>query len=230
MLLDHGELGLDPSRLADAGGLRQPILGPDQVGRDLAGRMGGSDSCCVPIRRGREERSEPGCTPFKKPSAIHGTIEPLGMIGVSVTMMKRDQVARSGRHDPRARVAELADAQDLGSCPARGEGSNPSSRTSPSEAVRLRQNHASYKGKPSPTPVDPIPSSRQYPKESGSIRPLTATRNATRLLPDDPGLAAVADAWPDLPEALKACILAMVRAVPGKNDTSGYGSTADCHE
>jgi hypothetical protein len=110
--------------------------------------------------------------------------------------MKRDRVARSGRHDPRARVAELADAQDLGSCPARGEGSNPSSRTPPSEAVRLRQNHANYKGKPSSTPVDPIPSSRQYPNESGSIRPLTATQNATRLLPDDPGLAAMVDAWP----------------------------------
>ena len=107
----------------------QPTPDDDQVGSDLAGRMGGSDSCRVPIGRGREERGEPGCTSFKKPSAIPGTIEPLGMIGVSVTMMKRDQVARSGRHDPRARVAELADAQDLGSCPARGEGSNPSSRS-----------------------------------------------------------------------------------------------------
>src|SRR5208337_3334125 len=134
------------------------------------------------------------------------------MIGVSVTMMKRNQVARSVRHDPRARVAELADAQDLGSCPARGEGSNPSSRTPPSEAVRLRQNHANYKGKPSSTPVDPIPSSRQYPNESGSIRPLTATQNATRLLPDDPGLAAMVDAWPALPEVMKAGILAMVKA------------------
>ena len=56
------------------------------------------------------------------------------------------------------------------------------------------------------------PSSRQYPNESGSIRPPTATRNATRLLPDDPGLAAVVDAWPDLPEAIKAGILAMVKA------------------
>src|SRR5271157_3114607 len=133
------------------------------------------------------------------------------MIGVSVTMMKRNQVARSVRHDPRARVAELADAQDLGSCPARGEGSTPSSRTPPSEAVRLRQNHANYKGKPSSTPVDPIPSSRQYPNESGSIRPLTATQNATHpcqsAVTNDP----VLDAWPDPPEALKAGIGAIVR-------------------
>ena len=32
MLLDHGELGLNSARLADIGGFRQPILGPDQVG------------------------------------------------------------------------------------------------------------------------------------------------------------------------------------------------------
>ena len=137
------------------------------------------------------------------------------MIGVSVTMMKRYQVAGSGRHDPRARVAELADAQDLGSCPARGEGSNPSSRTDPSEAVGVRQNHANYKGKPSSTPVDPISSSRQYPNESGSIRPPTATQNATRLLTEDSDLAAVIEAWDRLPESLKAGIVAMVKAASG---------------
>ncbi len=32
MLLEDGELGLDPSRFANVGGLRQPILGADQVG------------------------------------------------------------------------------------------------------------------------------------------------------------------------------------------------------
>ena len=56
-------------------------------------------------------------------------------------------------------------------------------------------------------------SSRQYPNESGSIRPLTAAQNATRLLPDDPDLAAVVDAWPELPEAIKTGIVAMVKAV-----------------
>ncbi len=113
-------------------------------------------------------------------------------------------------------MAELADAQDLGSCPARGEGSTPSSRTDPSEAVKLRQNHTNYKGRPSSTPADPIPSTRQYPNESGSIRPATATQNATRLLPDDPGLAAVVDAWPELPEAIRAGIVAMINASLGK--------------
>ncbi len=54
--------------------------------------------------------------------------------------------------------------------------------------------------------------SRQYPNESGSIRPLTATQNATRLLPDDPGLAAVVEAWPELPEAIRTGIVAMVKA------------------
>ena len=56
------------------------------------------------------------------------------------------------------------------------------------------------------------PSSRQYPNESGSIRPLTATQNATRLLPEDSDLAAVIEAWDRLPEALKAGIVAMVKA------------------
>ncbi len=55
------------------------------------------------------------------------------------------------------------------------------------------------------------PSLRQYPNESGSIRPSTATQNATRLLPDDPDLAAVVEAWPDLPEAIKAGIMALVQ-------------------
>ena len=40
-----------------------------------------------------------------------------------------------------------------------------------------------------------------------------AARNQARLnAPKDPDLAAVVDAWPDLPEALKAGIVAMVKA------------------
>ena len=36
----------------------------------------------------------------------------------------------------------------------------------------------------------------------------------------DPDLAAVVEAWPDLPEALKAGILAMVKAASGKAEWS----------
>ncbi len=57
-----------------------------------------------------------------------------------------------------------------------------------------------------------MPSSRQDATENGSERLPTATQNATRLLPDDPDLAAVVDAWPKLPAAIKAGIVAMVRA------------------
>jgi hypothetical protein len=32
------------------------------------------------------------------------------------------------------------------------------------------------------------------------------------LLPDDPDLAALVDAWPELPRAIRAGILSMVRA------------------
>src|SRR4051794_39412670 len=106
------------------------------------------------------------------------------------------------RRAPHARVAELADAQDLGSCPERGGGSTPPSRISPSRAVNMRQTQAIYKGKPSSTIVDPSRSSRQHPSETDPIRPPTATQNATRSCQTDgtpdPGLAAVVAAWPDL--------------------------------
>ena len=57
--------------------------------------------------------------------------------------------------------------------------------------------------------------SRQQPPTCVPIRLQTATQNATRALPDDPALADVVDAWPSLPEPIKAAILALVRtAVP----------------
>jgi hypothetical protein len=69
--------------------------------------------------------------------------------------------------------------------------------------------------------------SRQSPPTSVPIRPLTATASATAgfvyashketrsPLPEpsyDPGLAAIIDAWPTLPEPIRAGILAMVKA------------------
>src|SRR5262245_10116968 len=56
------------------------------------------------------------------------------------------------------------------------------------------------------------PSSRPGPPTSEQVRPSTATQIATRMLPDDPDLAAVVAAWPGLPDAIRAGILAMVRA------------------
>jgi len=43
-------------------------------------------------------------------------------------------------------------------------------------------------------------------------RPQRATKSATRPLPDDPDLAAVVTAWPDLPEVIRAGIMAMIKA------------------
>jgi site-specific recombinase XerC len=60
--------------------------------------------------------------------------------------------------------------------------------------------------------------SRQQPPTSVPIRPQTATQNATRALPDDADLTDVIDAWPALPEAVKAGIMAMVKAsVPSRD-------------
>jgi hypothetical protein len=57
-----------------------------------------------------------------------------------------------------------------------------------------------------------IPLSRMEANDRGRRRTPTATEIATALLPDDPALAAVVDAWPKLPDAIKAGILAMVKA------------------
>jgi len=66
--------------------------------------------------------------------------------------------------------------------------------------------------------VHPTPSSRPNPAVPGPSRSLRATRGVTRVCvvapaPEaNPDLAAVVEAWPDLPEALKAGIGAMVKA------------------
>ena len=62
----------------------------------------------------------------------------------------------------------------------------------------------------------PIPSSRQDATETGPICLPTATKIATtQSVVADPELAAVVDAWPGLPEAIRAAILAMVKALAG---------------
>jgi len=86
------------------------------------------------------------------------------------------------------------------------EGSSPS----PVIAEQARKNPAGPEIYRARVKSPSNPSLRQYPAQSGLSWPLTATPNAT-LLPD-PDLAAMVDAWPDLPEAIKAGIVAMVRA------------------
>ena len=82
----------------------------------------------------------------------------------------------------------------------------------PELARRVPTIQATY-GKPikagHPVPIRPFPALPEV---------LRATRGATRVCvvapapEDNPDLAAVVEAWPDLPEALKAGILAMVKA------------------
>ena len=69
------------------------------------------------------------------------------------------------------------------------------------------------------SPTDrPTTLSRLEAAANGRQRLPTATESATARLPGigDPDLAAVVDTWPTLPEALKAGILAMVKAASGK--------------
>jgi hypothetical protein len=60
------------------------------------------------------------------------------------------------------------------------------------------------------------PASRQEPTQSAPKRPLRATVGATGALPADPDLATVIDAWNRLPEAVRAGIVAMVKAASGR--------------
>jgi hypothetical protein len=57
-----------------------------------------------------------------------------------------------------------------------------------------------------------ILSSRPEANDRGPERPLRATQSATRSLPEDAELAAVVEAWDRLPEAIRAGIVAMVKA------------------
>ncbi|MGO9601622.1 MAG: hypothetical protein ACLP7Q_26910 [Isosphaeraceae bacterium] len=88
------------------------------------------------------------------------------------------------------------------------EGSSPSpviregTRQNTSKAANslgLRQPHSHSKSRTDPTRCDPP----RLPR---------ATRGATGPPPADPELAAVVAAWPGLPEAIRAGILAMVKA------------------
>jgi hypothetical protein len=63
---------------------------------------------------------------------------------------------------------------------------------------------------------DPNPSSHQDASRGIRKHPPSATQNATRVLPTDPDLAAVIEAWDRLPAAVRAGIVAMVRAASGK--------------
>jgi hypothetical protein len=110
-----------------------------------------------------------------------------------------------------------------------GEGLEPSTNglTCRSETIaplsddgrRNSSGSACNRTKPYPSRISP-PSTQEHPalssrteaNDRGPERPSTATQNATNLVPEDSDLAAVVDAWDRLPEAIKAGILAMVRA------------------
>jgi hypothetical protein len=96
-----------------------------------------------------------------------------------------------------------------------------SPRTNPSISAKT----PSFTGRnASSSTAHSISSLRQDTTETDSIRPPTATQNATRPcqphVTEDPSLAAVVDAWPELPEALKAGMVAMVKAASGSGEAS----------
>ncbi len=88
------------------------------------------------------------------------------------------------------------------------EGSSPS----PVISDRTRQNPPRPGGAKELGQGEIPGQTRQHATMTGPVRPLTATENATGLLPGDPDLATVIDAWDGLPEAVRAGIVAMVKA------------------
>jgi hypothetical protein len=61
-------------------------------------------------------------------------------------------------------------------------------------------------------PETTLLSSRTKTTGNGQERPPVTTQITTRMPPDDPDLAAVIDSWDRLPEAIRAGIVAMVKA------------------
>jgi hypothetical protein len=97
--------------------------------------------------------------------------------------------------------------QVMGSSPV--PGNSVSVRIDPSKAVR---NPCSVAVSPPSALEQSILSSRMDADDRGRERPPSATETATILLPGDPGLATVLEVWDRLPEALRAGIVAMVKA------------------
>ena len=58
---------------------------------------------------------------------------------------------------------------------------------------------------------------RQLTTANGGSRPPRATESATRIMAEYPDSAVVAAGWPQLPEAVRAGIVAMVKSVPRKH-------------
>jgi hypothetical protein len=114
-----------------------------------------------------------------------------------------------------ALLAQLAEQLTLnqrveGSSPSGGISTISRQNTSESECERPRP-YSTRRLAPS-MQKHSILSSRPEANDRGPERPLRATQSATRSLPEDAELAAVVEAWDRLPEAIRAGIVAMVKA------------------
>jgi hypothetical protein len=114
----------------------------------------------------------------------------------------------------------MADHEDLKSSPGEAGCGFDSHRRYLTGNARKRQEPCFPRVSSASTQEHSAGSSCLEAHSTGSKRPSTATLNATRPLSHDAdvGLIAVNDAWPRLPEALKAGIVAMVKAADRRVD------------
>jgi hypothetical protein len=118
--------------------------------------------------------------------------------GLALTVSwRRSQVVRQRSAKPSSPVRIRAAPLQVSACQQAAGG--VSSPCFPGDSRSSTQEHA-------------ILSSRQEPTDNDQKRPPTATENATWLVPEDPDLATVIEAWDRLPAALRAGIVAMVKA------------------
>ena len=113
-------------------------------------------------------------------------------------------------------MAELADAQDLGSCPARGGGSTPPGRTTTQPGAttctgtNLQHPPTCNEDPPSGTEAHGNDTKREVIRQGSG--------KDSGACPAD--LARVVNAWPDLPEPIRAAVVALVGTIVKRGDTT----------
>jgi hypothetical protein len=98
------------------------------------------------------------------------------------------------------------------------EGSSPSPVTKAQSTGNTQETLRSEGFSMRSRPDTSLSSSRTETNENDAGRPPVTTEFTTRVVPDDPDFAIVAESWDRLPELIRQGIVAMVRAARNGGD------------